>query len=147
MSFQKKLGIESGNIKPTGTKDERMKYINFKLAAMGLPPYAQNAKSDDHFIEVFDDIIKDYREKTRRVDINDIGIHKRINMFFSRYFEGSSLVPRVVENHFTLDHYGLAREMSLPPDQNEFANEYINSYRIKQGILNNPKNDRRTTKG
>ena len=44
MSFQKKLGIESGNIKPTGTKDERMKYINFKLAAMGLPPYAQNAK-------------------------------------------------------------------------------------------------------
>src|SRR5665648_641535 len=37
--------------------------------------------------------------------------------------------------------------MSLPPDGNTFYNEYISSYRIKQGILNNPKNDRRTTKG
>ncbi len=147
MSFQKKLGIESGNIKPTGTKDERIKYINFKLASMGLPPYMDKTKVEDHFIEVFDDIIKDYREKTRRVDINDIGIHKRINTFFERYFNGSALVPRAVEEHFTLDHYGLAREMSLAPDQDAFANEYISSYRIKQGILNNPKNDRRTTQG
>ncbi len=86
-------------------------------------------------------------KKTRRVDINDIGIHKRINAFFEQYFKGSAQVPHVVEEHFTLDHYGLAREMSLAPDQDAFTNEYISSYRIKQGILNNPKNDRRTTQG
>ena len=55
--------------------------------------------------------------------------------------------PKVVDDSLTLDHYGLAREMSLPPDANTFSNEYIDSYRIRQGVLHNPRNDRRTTEG
>jgi hypothetical protein len=46
-----------------------------------------------------------------------------------------------------VDKQGLARELSLPPHGNEFKNSEISSYRIQQGILHNPKNDRRTTKG
>jgi len=56
-------------------------------------------------------------------------------------------VPRVIEDSLTLDHYGMARELSLPADGNTFSNGYVNSYRIMQGILNNPKSDRRTTAG
>ncbi len=150
MSNRKKLGIERGNINPITTSDDRIQYINFKLASLGLPIYETDQSkgtSSAYFINLFDDIIKDYKEKLRMVDVNEIGIHKRINQFFEAYFKGLENIPKVVEDHFTLDHYGLAREMSLPPDADTFFNEYINSYRIKQGILNNPKNDRRTTKG
>jgi hypothetical protein len=41
----------------------------------------------------------------------------------------------------------LAREVSLPPNGDTFKNEYISSYRLQQGILNNPAKDKRTTKG
>ena len=133
MSNRKKLGIERGNINPITTSDDRIQYINFKLASLGLPIYETDQSkgtSSAYFINLFDDIIKDYKEKLRMVDVNEIGIHKRINQFFESYFKGLENIPRVVENHFTLDHYGLAREMSLPPDADTFFNEYINSYRI-----------------
>lgn len=150
MSNRKKLGIEYGDINPITTSEDRIKYINFKLASLELPiyhPVNRQNEAGEYFINLFDDIIKDYKEKSRMVDVNEIGIHKRINQFFEGYFKGYAQIPKVVDTYFTLDYYGLARELSLPPDGTTFTNEYINSYRIKQGILNNPKNDRRTTKG
>jgi hypothetical protein len=48
---------------------------------------------------------------------------------------------------FTLDTYGIARELSLPSGADEYKSTYVTSYRVKQGVLHNPKNDRRTTKG
>ena len=150
MSTRKKLGIDFGNIDSVTKREDRIKYINFKLASLGLPIYRPVDAMDNssaELIDLLDDIIKDYKEKTRMVDLGEIGIHKRINQFFENYFKEVSMPPEVIEEHFTLDHYGLAREMSLPPGANTYSNEYISSYRIKQGILNNPKNDRRTTKG
>lgn len=150
MSIRKKLGVEFGNIDSITTREDRIQYINFKLASLGLPIYHSNNtndESDTYFIDLFEDIIKDYKEKTRMVDLHEVGIYKRINQFFHTYFADSPIQPEGLEQTLTLDHYGLAREMSLPPDGNTFRNEYIDSYRIKQGILNNPKNDRRTTKG
>lgn len=150
VDYRKKLGIEYGDINPDVSSEDRIKYINFKLASLGLPIYRSGDGLDDsssYFIDLFDDIIKDYKEKTRMVNTQDIGINKRINRFFSNYFKDSEENLEVVDGFFTLDHYGLARELSLPPNCSEFSNEYIKSYRIKQGILNNPKQDRRTTKG
>ena len=37
--------------------------------------------------------------------------------------------------------------MSLPQGKDEYISTYISSYKVKQGVLHNPKNDRRTTKG
>jgi phosphoenolpyruvate carboxykinase (diphosphate) len=150
MSIRKKLGIDFGNIDSITTCEDRIQYINFKLASLGLPIYRSNDTNDaksTYFIDLFEDIIKDYKEKTRMVDVNEVGIHKRINQFLSNYFYNSPTPPKGVEDSLTLDHYGLAREMSLPPDGNTFSNEYISSYRIKQGVLHNPRNDRRTTEG
>ncbi|MBP6492423.1 MAG: hypothetical protein KA282_05555, partial [Clostridia bacterium] len=149
-SIRKKLGIDYGNVDPITTREDRIQYINFKLASLGLPIYRSNDSQNEsgtYFIDLLEDIIKDYKEKKRMVDVNEVGIYKRVNHFFNGYFNDSSEKPRVVDNSLTLDHYGLAREMSLPPDSNIFSNEYINSYRIKQGVLNNPRNDRRTTEG
>jgi len=149
MSIRKKLGIDFGNIDPITTREDRIQYINFKLASLGLPIYRSDANNETntYFIDLVDDIIKDYKEKKRMVNVNEVGIFKRINHFFDNYFNDSANPPRAVDGSLTLDHYGLAREMSLPPDANTFSNEYINSYRIKQGVLNNPRNDRRTTEG
>src|SRR4029077_15588005 len=37
--------------------------------------------------------------------------------------------------------------MSLPPDEDSLSSPYLQSYRLPQGILHNPKSDRRTTQG
>lgn len=149
MSIRKKLGIDYGNVDPITTREDRIQYINFKLASLDLPIYRSDSDNETstYFIDLFEDIIKDYKEKKRMVDVKEVGIYKRINRFFSTYFSDNPYLPKVVDDSLTLDHYGLAREMSLPPDGNTFSNEYINSYRIKQGVLNNPRNDRRTTEG
>ena len=41
----------------------------------------------------------------------------------------------------------MARALSLPIDGHEFKNELLSSYRCLNGVLNNPKADRRTTAG
>ena len=46
-----------------------------------------------------------------------------------------------------LDQSGLARALSLPPDKDEFLSDIVSSYRVRQGVLHNPKSDRRTTQG
>mmetsp|Transcript_106635 Transcript_106635/g.318736 ORF Transcript_106635/g.318736 Transcript_106635/m.318736 type:complete len:1149 (-) Transcript_106635:64-3510(-) len=46
-----------------------------------------------------------------------------------------------------LDRYGMARAMSLPCDSDSFANDLIKSWRCQNGVLHNPLNDKRTTKG
>ena len=46
-----------------------------------------------------------------------------------------------------LDRPGLARVMSLPPGADTLSSPYLKSYRVPQGILHNPKSDRRTTQG
>lgn len=47
----------------------------------------------------------------------------------------------------SLEHFGLAREMAFPKGRDEFKSDIVNSYRLRQGVLHNPKNDKRTTKG
>lgn len=150
MNLKKKIGIDYGDQNHTVSLDDRIKYINFKLASLGLPGYRpENAAADEgeYFVDLFEDIIRDYQEKTRMVNIHDIGINRRINRFFNSYFNVSQDVIHVIDRTFALDYYGLARVLSLPPNRDEYFNEYISSYRIKQGVLNNPKNDKRTTKG
>ena len=56
-------------------------------------------------------------------------------------------VAQLPANTFLLDRPGLARVMSLPLSGDTFASPYLQSYRLPQGILHNPKSDRRTTQG
>jgi hypothetical protein len=50
-------------------------------------------------------------------------------------------------NTFNLSQHGVARALSLPADGDVFKSEIIESYRLANGVLHNPVNDRRTTKG
>jgi phosphoenolpyruvate carboxykinase (diphosphate) len=135
-------------------------YINFKLAAMGMP-YFLNLESDQRcgddesgdlstrsFIDIAGNLIQNYNEKTRLLPEYLCAADKRINGFLKRYFDGiGEEIVNIPTGTFVLDRAGLARHMSLPPDKNEYINKYVSSHRIKQGVLHNPIHDRRTTIG
>ena len=137
-----------------------LQYINFKLASMGKP-YFYSLKPDHgvgegesgeistkNFIDIAGNLIQNYSERNRLLKDYLCAADRRINSFLQRYFDGiGEDIVNIPTGTFVLDRYGLARQMSLPPDRNEFINPYIESYRIKQGVLHNPRHDRRTTVG
>uniref|UniRef100_A0A7S4CIY2 PPi-type phosphoenolpyruvate carboxykinase lobe 2 domain-containing protein n=1 Tax=Eutreptiella gymnastica TaxID=73025 RepID=A0A7S4CIY2_9EUGL len=75
---------------------------------------------------------------------------QRIQAFLDDAFKGLDLggaVPSIPSNSLTLDHFGMARLLSLPRDGDKFENELLSSYRLRNGVLHNPISDRRTTAG
>jgi hypothetical protein len=72
-------------------------------------------------------------------------VDTRIQNFLESYL--GKPAPRLPASAFVLDRPGLARAMSLPAGEDYFSSPYLKSYRIAQGVLHNPKSDRRTTKG
>ncbi len=130
-----------------------IQYINMQLAALGQPLYIdnddiKNQLSHDRIISLTEDLIKSFREKSRLLSDYLSPADQRIQNFIDSYLEGLDVeIPRIPNNTFTLNQPGLARELSLPPDGDTFKNELVSSYRLKQGILNNPSKDKRTTEG
>lgn len=136
-----------------GRKD-LIQYINLQLASLGQPLYYDNEDattkySNARFLSLTEDLIKSFKEKSRLLSEHQSPADTRIQAFIDDYlkdiqFEKSLRIPN---DTFILNQKGLAREISLPPDGDTFKNELISSYRLKQGILNNPAKDKRTTKG
>ena len=71
----------------------------------------------------------------------------RIQAYLDRTFASLGNVPRLPSATFALDRAGMARELSLPRNGDSYASPLVKSYRLRNGILHNPVNDRRTTKG
>ncbi len=127
-------------------RDRLQLYINLKLSSSGQTPCLDG--SGGEFLAIADDLLKSYREKSRLLSNYLCPPDQRIQNFLDAYFAGcGETVARLPENTLILDRPGMARELSLPIVGDEFANEYVTSYRIRNGILNNPASDRRTTAG
>jgi hypothetical protein len=121
-------------------------YINLKLAASGQPP-CQDGR-DHAFLQVAEDLLKSYREKSRLLAGYLCPPDRRIQDFLDSYLADTGVaVAHLPENTLNLDREGMAREISLPQNGDVFLNEYVSSYRIRNGVLHNPASDRRTTKG
>lgn len=121
-------------------------YINLKLAASGQPP-CQDGR-DHAFLAVAENLLKSYREKSRLLAGYLCPPDRRIQDFLDDYLAGcGQSVPRLPENTLNLDRESMAREIALPHNGDVFRNEYVSSYRIRNGVLHNPASDRRTTKG
>jgi len=71
----------------------------------------------------------------------------RVQAYLNRIFSAVGAVPRLPLNTFALDQAGLARELSLPKNKDSYTSPLLKSYRLRNGILHNPANDRRTTQG
>src|SRR5215469_12953950 len=119
-------------------------YINLKLALLGFRPV--RGAEDGELSELTSSLIAQYREKERLLAAHLCPADNRIQTFLYDYLQDLP-VTRLPMRTLTLDRPGMARVLSLPIDRDEFSCSVLNSYRVKQGVLHNPKSDRRTTQG
>ncbi|MEQ9825301.1 MAG: hypothetical protein ABQ298_13030, partial [Puniceicoccaceae bacterium] len=133
--------------KEESNPSELIEYLNLKLAALGKPIYGE--KADYHFLSMGASIIANMREKNRLLSDHLPPVDRRIQDFLDRKLASvfGDDVPLLPTRTFVLDRHGLARCLSLPPDRDWFKSDIVWSYRVKQGVLHNPLNDRRTTQG
>ncbi|HAH59902.1 MAG TPA: hypothetical protein DCL86_17345, partial [Bacteroidales bacterium] len=154
--MKKDNSVQTGETDTTQSTRDLIRYINLKLATMGQPVFddftdqqREVPLSDPTFLELTENLISNYRIRTRLIDNILSPADQRIQDFIHDYIKDLKLteIPHLPHNTFISDKPGVARVLSLPPHHNHYQNDYIQSYRIKQGVLHNPKNDRRTTKG
>ncbi len=122
------------------------RYIVLKLLANGLPiPQC----FEDHDRLGAPRLLSTYHHRLKRLDSIHCPADARIEAFLRRYFDrvkGCSAM-RLPDLSIILDRHGIARELSLPHDGDQYTNRYGASYRVRNGVLHNPANDRRTTVG
>jgi hypothetical protein len=119
-------------------------HINVKLALIGCAPVAM--KNDAEFAEIVSAMAGQSREKDRLLGNYLCPADQRLQTFLYDYLQDVP-VTKLPGRTFTLDRPGLARVLSLPVDRDAFSSDIINSYRAANGVLHNPKSDRRTTQG
>src|SRR5271170_5346509 len=126
---------------------ELVRYIALKLAALGHPKSSHN---DSEFLEIARPLLRNYHQKDLMLGNLLCPADQRIQAFLDDYLRDAAPgreTTRIPGNTFLLDRPELARVMSLPPGSQTFTSPYLQSYRVPQGILHNPKSDRRTTQG
>ncbi|MGA8046700.1 MAG: hypothetical protein WCA30_10610 [Dermatophilaceae bacterium] len=127
--------------------------INLRLRLLGLPTVrpagaaGADPGADGGAEDLVAPLLDRQRELSRRLDDRLPPVDERIESFLAAYLEGVEHVPRLPRRTLTLDRPGLARALSLPVDSDEYTSELITSYRLANGVLHNPRNDRRTTAG
>jgi hypothetical protein len=133
-------------LRSTPDTQELVRYLDLKLAALGQPVNAKSA--DPYFLELAGPLLRNYHQKDLLLGERLCPADARIQAFLDAYLgDAVSAVPALPARTFVLDRPGLARVMSLPADRDEFSSPYLKSYRLAQGVLHNPKSDRRTTQG
>ena len=147
MDMNQFLGLNENFEDPQEARERLQLYINLKLSSSGQPACEEG--SDSRFLDVANNLLQSYREKSRLLTgylcPPDLRIQAYLDDYLKDVAEGA--MPRLPENTLILDRHGVARELSLPAKQNEFKSEYVSSYRLRNGVLHNPTSDRRTTKG
>ena len=147
MDFKQALGLYESEQDRLTEKSKQHLYINLKLASCGQPICTHDASAD--FMATAHDMLRNYVEKRRQLSNSYYPSDQRIHNFLSDYLSDLQLdeLPKLPSITFELDRHGIARELSLPMGQDDFHSDALSSYRVKQGVLHNPANDRRTTKG
>ena len=144
--MKKTFGAGIDQDKNAINKKKIIQYINLKLAALGYPYYQEERTAQ--FLEIAAPLLSNYKEQSRLLLNHLSPIGNRIQQFLNDYLDdvpGKKIsLPR---NSFVLDTHGLARMMSIPPHADIYETDIVKTYRTAQGILHNPKNDKRTTKG
>jgi hypothetical protein len=137
LTLDRRLPVERGRL---------VAYINLKLSALGLPVYSKEGTA---FLELANDMLANFREKDRLLANYLPPADARIQAFLDSYLAdlGSAESPRLPSRTLVLDRYGMARELALPPDGHDYKSPTMSSYRIRNGVLHNPANDKRTTQG
>ena len=147
MDFTTQLGLDPKTAAYAHDEDSLLEYVNLKLTSIGQPIF--DGVGDSGFTSLSKTLLASYQEKSRLLADYLPPCDQRVQSFLADYFGDldSSEMPYLPNNTLILDRHGVARTLSLPAKGDHFSSEIIDSYRIQQGVLHNPKSDRRTTKG
>jgi hypothetical protein len=119
--------------------------INLRLAQLGLP-LPEGFENTDA-AKLARPILARQRELSRRLSDRLCAADGRIQAFLDDYLAETGEQPQLPRRTLVLDEPGMARDLSLPFDGDYFASPLLSSYRLANGVLHNPANDRRTTAG
>lgn len=124
----------------------KLQHICMQLAALG---HTCDLNMDRSYLSVADNLLRNYRQHRRLLVDYRCPADQRIQDFLNDYFKrnGIDTTINLPGETFSLLQPGLAREISLPLSANRYQSPLLESYRVIQGVLHNPKSDRRTTKG
>ncbi len=153
-NLKDKIGFtENGPAIASPAEENRLReFVNLKLAARGYPIVGNEA--DFPFLDLGRSLIANFQEKSRLLADYLCPADASIDAYLRDYLgaeiiaevfpNGSHLLP---VNPFIMERHGIARMLSLPPDEDEFKSSILSSYRVYQGVCHNPASDRRTTEG
>jgi hypothetical protein len=130
---------------PDPSDPQLLAYLNLKLREIGQPGVA--LPDQDGLAQLVDHLLALSREKDRALARHLCPADQRIQNFIYDYLGDAVDVPRLPGTTFVLDRPGLARALSLPFGRDEHLSDILSSYRVRQGVLHNPRSDRRTTQG
>lgn len=139
-----KLGF-SRTDDPTEGRARRLHQVNLLLVSAGLPPVS----GDGELVSTASELLESYHEQSRLLSGHRCPVDARIEEFLREHFAEQALPAplRLPDHTLVLARHGLARELSLPAGADEFSSPLLSSYRVRNGVLHNPKSDRRTTRG
>lgn len=123
-----------------------LQHICLQLASLG---HRCHLSTDRGYLAVADSLLKNYSAQRQLLAEYRCPADQRIQYFLNNYFKrnGVDVEIKLPGETFNLNEEGIARELSIPFSGNTYKSDLIESYRLIQGVLNNPKNDRRTTSG
>ena len=123
-----------------------LQHICLQLASLG---HRCQFSSDRGYLSVADGLLKNYSAQRQLLAEYRCPADQRIQNFLNDYFKrnGVDINVKLPGETFVLNEEGIARELSLPYNGDTYKSDLIESYRLIQGVLHNPKNDRRTTSG
>jgi hypothetical protein len=147
MDVQQRLGLTmTGEPVSAEGRQRRLRQVNLQLVASGLP-VADNG--DAEFAALAGPVLDSFRAQVRLLSEMRCPADARIEAFLADHFSDQNLASklRLPDRTVILGRHGIARELSLPTGHDVYTNALLTSYRVRNGVLHNPKNDRRTTQG
>ena len=145
MDLKRAYGFDPASDATDRAEEQRTmrEYVRLRLAACGL------GTADSGVTGAAEGILSLYREQSRLLIDHRCGADQRIEEFLSTHFQDIGIGSRqwLPGSTLVVDRHGMARELSLPEHEDVFESPYVRSYRVANGVLHNPRHDRRTTKG
>jgi len=149
MDYRTQLGINPRTGENEVGGKALFEYVNMRMSAAGQPVFGSETQYP--VLELAQPLLENYRNFLRYSSKIYCPADERIMDFLRSYLEDvleeREPLPEIPHKTFVLDRFGTARVLSMPPDCDKYANPYLHSYRVRQGIVNNPANDRRSTAG
>ncbi len=144
-NLERYVGLRQDGGQPVVDQGALHRSIVVKLAAQGF--VVPSADQEEDVLELAGDLFQRYAEQSRLLTGHLPPPDQRIQKFLDDVLASTGEVVRLPSQSVVVDRYGLSRELSLPEGEREYYNDHVSSYRLDNGVLHNPVNDRRTTKG